>query len=170
MPVGGKSYSKSIIVGSVILSLFTLAACETPAGISKTNRDYYHHNRGSELTVINPLPVRPNPSPVQEVVREEPTEAAPHHHAHFEHVTHFDGCAGAFSLADERTGRVIQSGQGISTQEGIIVIDGRGNRTNQVINNVIGQSLIFQPNCGCQAGSMTGHSHQESMDKTCNHD
>jgi hypothetical protein len=163
-----KTYSKSILVGAALVSVLALASCETPGGISKTNRDYYHHNRGSEVAVINPLPIRENP-PVHAEASEEYVAPAPQHHAHYEHVTHFDGCSGSFSLADENSGRVLIAGQGISTQQGIIVLDGRGNRTSQVVNNVMGQSLIFQPNCDCRSASEHQHSSNQSNGATCTH-
>lgn len=165
-------YSKLILVGVVSVSLLALASCETPSGISKTNRDYYHHNRGNEVAVINPLPIYPNSPPPQEEVREVAVAPAHHHHAQYDHTTHFDGCTGTFSLADEHSGRVLLAGQGISTQEGIIVLDGRGNRTSQVVNNTVGQSLIFQPNCGCNsnaAQNVETYSTSEVHGGTCQH-
>lgn len=163
-----KNNAKKLLLGSVLLSFMAVSACETPAGISKTRRDRYHHAWGYENEVVNPLPILENPPPRPEPIVQE----APAHN--FEHVTHLENCTGTFSLADEQTGRVLAQGRGFNTQDGIVVLDARGNRTSQIINNGAGQSLIFQPDCNC-APQMCQHDDrppppmEHHCDGHCNH-
>ncbi len=131
-------------IGILAFGAIALAGCETPRGISKTDRDFYHHNKGYKQTdtVVDNRIIRENNAPAMANPPMEFNSA----------TTNIAGCSGTYSLADNN-GRVISQGKAYNAQEGLYVLDNRGNRTGQVLNAQLGQSLIFLPSCGCNTNA-----------------
>lgn len=144
--------------GILALGALALSACETPRGISKTDRDFYHHNKGyqhSETVTDNRVISEHHQQPIASAPMEFNSA-----------TTNIAGCNGSYSLADN-SGRVISQGNAYNAPEGLYVLDNRGNRTGQILNAQLGQSLIFRPSCGCNVNSnyrvetqSTGHVHR----------
>lgn len=131
-------------LGILAFGALVLSACETPRDISKTDRDFYHHNKGyqhAENVVEN------------RVITERAPAMAYNAPLEFNSATtNIAGCNGTYSLADN-SGRVLSKGNAYNAPEGLYILDARGNRTGQVLNAQLGQSLIFLPSCGCGANA-----------------
>ena len=152
--------SKITTIALLALGAFSLNACETPRDISKTDRDFYHHNKGNQIaeTVTDNRIISEHSSNTQISAPIEFNSA----------TTNIAGCSGSYSLADN-SGRVISQGNAYNAQEGLYVLDNRGNRTGQIVNAQLGQSLIFRPSCACNANAnyrvetqSSGHVHNGS--------
>lgn len=65
------------------------------------------------------------------------------------------GCNGHFTVVDAR-GRTVRSGRAHNTGSGLVLLDARGGRGAAVPQAATGQTLLFLPDCGCQARADRG--------------
>jgi hypothetical protein len=65
------------------------------------------------------------------------------------------GCNGSYTIVDG-AGRHVQAGRAYNTGSGLVALDSRGNRGAAVTQAGAGQTLLFLPDCGCQARADTG--------------
>lgn len=65
--------------------------------------------------------------------------------------TFTQGCTGAFTVSDARTGRQISGGRAVNSGRGLIALDAQGRQT-RAVSSGISQSVTFLPDCNCRAG------------------
>lgn len=166
MKFNSRNKARYVVAAVLAFGIAGLGACQTKSGISRDHPDAYHHGHAvhGQETVVNNAPIREVAVPPVETVRE-----------YYDGTTRLGACNGTYSLADERSGRIISQGTAFNAPEGLYALDARGNRTGQIINANVGQSLIFRPNCGCNGENVaietqsTGHVRQSTSHGVCHH-
>lgn len=146
MKIKTQFLTKNILILGT-LCCFGLAACTTsepkvPNWGHHTNGDgpLGHHEKGVEHIekpiIIAPPVIDYTPPPAPIIAK------------NYDSVSNLFGCTGAFSLQGAN-GQIIATGHAYNAPEGLYVLDKNGAKTGKIINNNLGSSLIFSPDCGC---------------------